>query len=91
MAPKLCMRYLIKGRVQGVFYRASAQDEAKKLGITGWARNLPDGRVEVLACGENEKLLAFHSWLKSGPEHAEVESVESEELPWKEYDRFAVM
>ena len=48
----LCNRCLVSGRVQGVFYRASAQQRAQELGVRGYARNLPDGRVEVLACGE---------------------------------------
>lgn len=90
MQPKLCMRYVITGRVQGVWFRASAQEEANKLGIMGWARNLPDGSVEVLACGEKDKLLQLYDWLKQGPDLATVDNVVYEELPWKEYDRFAV-
>ncbi len=65
-------------------FRAGAQDQAKALGLTGWARNLPDGRVEVLACGEKEKLQAHYKWLERGPELAQVWDVTYEELPWQD-------
>lgn len=59
-----------------MFYRASAQQEARRLGIRGHARNLWDGRVEVLACGEPEKLERLRAWLAEGPPGARVEKVE---------------
>lgn len=61
--------------MQGVFFRASTQAEAQRLGLRGWARNLPDGRVEVLACGEPAAVDALAAWLQQGPPLAEVESV----------------
>lgn len=76
------------GRVQGVFYRASARHRASELGVTGYARNLADGRVEVLACGPSEAVEAFCAWLWQGPPAAHVTSVDVEELavadvaPW---------
>ncbi len=73
-----CIRCLVSGRVQGVFFRASARQEAQRLGLTGWARNLPDGRVEVLACGEREPLDQFRQWLRAGPPDATVDEVEEE-------------
>lgn len=73
-----CIRYVVSGRVQGVFFRASARQEAQRLGLTGWVRNLPDGRVEVLACGEQASLDQFREWLREGPPDAHVESVEEE-------------
>ena len=91
MPEKLCKRYLVKGLVQGVWFRASTQEEAKKLNITGWARNLPDGGVEVIACGTEEQLLQLHTWLQQGPPLAKVEEVKSEDLPFKEYDRCGVL
>jgi acylphosphatase len=70
-------RYLISGRVQGVAYRAAARARARELGISGWARNLPDGRVEVLACGPPALLAEFERWLAQGPALAAVVDVES--------------
>ncbi len=90
MQSKICMRYLISGRVQGVWFRASAQEEAKKLDLTGWARNLQDGRVEVLACGDKEKLAQFYQWLHQGPELAKVDEVVSEASSWEDFERFSV-
>lgn len=71
-----CIRCLISGRVQGVFFRASTQSVATKLNITGYARNLPDRRVEVLACGDEVSLQELRSWLAIGPEYAQVSDVE---------------
>ncbi len=67
--------YTIKGRVQGVFFRASTRSVAESLGITGHAINLPDGDVEVLACGEAVALDQLGEWLQSGPPHARVDEV----------------
>jgi acylphosphatase len=78
------MHCYASGKVQGVWYRAFIQKEALKLGITGWARNLPDGRVEVLMCGEKPAVLELLALLKQGPELANVKEVVYEELPWQE-------
>lgn len=90
MAEKLCIHCYVSGRVQGVWFRASTQEKAKELGLTGWARNLPDGRVEVLACGDKEKIAELHQWLHQGPELAKVEEVIYEEVIWQEFDRFGI-
>lgn len=71
-----CYRYIISGRVQGVFYRASAARQATRLGLRGWVRNLTDGRVELLACGEPAELAALEKWLEKGPELAKVTNIE---------------
>ena len=71
-----CIRCFVSGRVQGVFFRASTQEVASRLGIVGYARNLPDGRVEVLACGEESALRELEAWLWEGPRYAEVSGVE---------------
>ena len=71
-----CIRCNVSGRVQGVFYRASTRQKALELGICGWARNLPDGSVEVLACGETAVLEELLAWLEVGPPHAQVEKVD---------------
>jgi len=70
-----CVRFRVSGRVQGVFFRASARDEGRRLGLTGWARNLEDGDVEVLACGNEAALGALEAWLGEGPPLAKVETV----------------
>ncbi len=73
----ICMRYTVSGRVQGVFFRASTQREARSLGITGYAKNLPDGSVEVLACGPQPAVEQLGEWLWVGPPAARVRQVES--------------
>ena len=84
----IARRCFVAGRVQGVFYRASTRIRAETLGVTGHARNLPDGRVEVLACGTLEAVEALCAWLWQGPPAAHVTAVEIEELtvesvqPW---------
>jgi acylphosphatase len=68
-------RFTIKGRVQGVFFRESTRRVAESLGITGYANNLPDGNVEVLACGEQVALDKLAIWLHEGPRMAQVADV----------------
>jgi acylphosphatase len=75
-AKMICKRCVVGGRVQGVYYRATAARRAHELGIRGFARNLPDGRVEVLACGEDESVSAFVKWLWIGSSASKVTSVE---------------
>ena len=72
----VCRNCLVGGRVQGVYYRASAARRAQELGVRGYARNLADGRVEVLACGEEAAVLAFIEWLWIGSSASRVTSVE---------------
>ncbi|MCG8433032.1 MAG: acylphosphatase [Gammaproteobacteria bacterium] len=76
----ICKKCYVSGKVQGVFYRASTASKARSLGITGSARNLPDGRVEVIACGSQDSVSDLCAWLWQGPELAEVDNVECEEL-----------
>jgi acylphosphatase len=70
----------VSGRVQGVFYRASTRQRAEELGCRGYARNLPDGRVEVLAVGEPAAVHALIEWLRQGPPAAHVTDVNCTEL-----------
>ena len=79
---KARIHIFISGLVQGVFFRDSARKEAKKLGLLGWVRNLSDGRVEIMAEGDKEKLEDLLEWSKRGPLIAEVEKVDFE---WEEY------
>ena len=66
---------IIKGRVQGVFYRASAKKKAEELGLTGSAKNLPEDTVEIIAEGPSEKLKEFVQWCWKGPDGAQVKNV----------------
>jgi acylphosphatase len=72
----VCKKCLVGGRVQGVFYRATAARRARELGVHGHARNLPDGRVEVLACGDEASVSIFVDWLWVGSSASRVTSVE---------------
>jgi len=73
-------RFVVSGRVQGVFYRASTREQAIQLGLDGHARNLADGTVEVLASGAEADLDALQRWLQQGPPAARVESVRREDV-----------
>lgn len=75
-----CLRCLVTGLVQGVWFRSSARIQAQSFGITGYARNLTDGSVEVLACGDDSALVALHDWLHHGPSSARVDSVTCTEV-----------
>ncbi len=66
---------LLAGRVQGVFFRRSAAEEAARLGISGWVKNRPDGRVELEAEGPPEAVEAFLAFCRRGPERARVEEI----------------
>ena len=81
---KVCKHCLVSGRVQGVFYRASTAERARELGVTGYAKNLADGRVEVLVCGEEEAVRELCGWLRRGPPAAKVESVEIDDMRLEE-------
>ncbi len=73
---------LISGRVQGVFYRDHTRRWASSMGLFGWVRNLPDGRVEVLVEGEKENIASLVEKLKTGPPISRVENVHTE---WEDY------
>jgi len=76
----ICRRSFVSGRVQGVFYRATCVRKAQSLGLIGFARNLDDGRVEVLACGEAAAVDQFTAWLWEGSPASKVSAVESLEV-----------
>jgi acylphosphatase len=76
--------------VQGVAFRAATRDAARGLGLTGFARNLNDGRVEVVACGELQRVKQLESWLRKGPRWARVEKVVAEEMVGQDFDGFRV-
>ncbi|MDQ3370134.1 MAG: acylphosphatase [Myxococcota bacterium] len=74
------VRAIISGRVQGVSYRASTVDEARRLGLTGWVRNRPDGSVELEAEGDPAQITALLAWCEHGPPAARVAQVACEEI-----------
>jgi acylphosphatase len=81
MAPRVTRKYLISGRVQGVGYRVFAQRTARDLGVRGWAKNLDDGRVEVIGVGSAHQLSNLEGELRLGPPAAEVRHVVVEDEP----------
>jgi acylphosphatase len=82
---------IIKGRVQGVWFRASTQEKAMELGLTGWVRNRRDGSVEVMAEGDAIKVEELKNWCYKGPRGAMVSQVDSEELEFLgDLDRFEI-
>lgn len=85
------VRLTIKGKVQGVFYRATAKDVADMLGIKGWVRNLPDNNVEITATATEEILQKFIDWCKQGPPKAKVGEVAIEELDPQEFNGFKII
>ena len=74
---KICVHALISGRVQGVWFRHFTREQAEASALTGWVRNLPDGRVEALLCGEEKAVRHVEAWLSRGPELANVAEVAS--------------
>jgi acylphosphatase len=85
------VRLKIEGRVQGVFFRATAVREATRRGLTGWVRNCPDGSVELVAEGKKADLEALIAWCRHGPPGAGVTAVEIREEPFRgEFSRFEI-
>lgn len=81
---------LIKGKIQGVFFRVTTQMKAKSLKLVGWIRNLPSGEVEAIAQGEDARVDELISYLKSSPGNAEVESVDVKEEKEQEFEKFVI-
>ncbi|MDQ7913209.1 acylphosphatase [Pseudomonas sp. 102515] len=90
MRDRAARRGLISGRVQGVYYRESTRQEAQRLGVTGWVRNLADGRVECHLEGSVEALARLEAWLWQGPTAAQVTRVELEEVASAGFTDFQV-
>ena len=86
------VRLIIEGRVQGVWFRGSARREATRLGVTGWAKNRYDGRVEVLAEGPADKVDKLVTWCHHGPSAARVTHVQEIREEWMgEFDSFDIV
>ena len=84
------LRFVVSGRVQGVFFRASARAEATRLGLAGSSQNLDDGCVEVIAIGPDAALDALERWLWQGPPSARVEAVARETIADRYADGFQI-
>ena len=88
MGNKICLRCVVSGDVQGVFYRVSTQRKARELGVTGWARNCADGTVEVLACGDEDKVALLQDWLWQGSAQSSVDDVASDSIEYQSLSSF---
>jgi len=86
----ICLHCFVSGRVQGVFYRREACEQAKKRGLTGYAKNCLDGRVEVMLCGEKEAVKKMSEWLWEGSPSSKVTKVEIKEAPLQIFSGFEV-
>ncbi|HYE55916.1 MAG TPA: acylphosphatase, partial [Chitinophagaceae bacterium] len=84
-------QFIIRGKVQGVYFRVSAKKVADELGLRGEVRNLRDGSVEVLVVGEEEKVRELADWCHRGPSRAEVREVEVLDVPFREFEGFKVV
>ena len=87
---EVCMVCIISGKVQGVYFRASAKKIAVQLNITGWAKNLSNGNVEIFACGKTSHLESFYDWLQEGPDGAIVQNCCREMVDWQKQEGFLV-
>ncbi len=81
----------IKGKVQGVFYRASAKKIAEQFRLNGYVKNLPNGDVQAVVAGSDEAIAGFVEWCKRGPSHAIVESVETKAASGQHYTKFEIV
>ena len=87
---KVCYIAHVSGHVQGVYFRVSSQQMAIDFGLSGYARNLADGDVEVLMCGEQDNVEKMIAWLEQGPEQATVENVQHKQVEWQDHNHFAI-
>lgn len=86
-----CFRYLISGKVQGVFFRQSAKIKADSLGLKGSAENLESGQVEIIICGAENSLKEFDQWVITGPPLAKVSTIEKHEVEEKNFEDFSIL
>ena len=83
-------KFSVRGRVQGVFFRASGKREAERLGLSGWIRNCENGDVEGIVNGEAEAVASFAKWLAQGPRMASVEKLTLTECDYQSFKNFEV-
>ena len=87
----MCLRVYVEGRVQGVFFRANTKAMAKTLGVNGWVRNLPDGRVEMRLEGTYSSIGNLVAWALRGPRHARVDRLVAERIECEGYRGFDII
>nr|WP_086938627.1 acylphosphatase [Thaumasiovibrio occultus] len=87
---KICKKFTVTGRVQGVGFRYHTAHEGLKLSLTGYARNQADGSVEVMACGEPAAIEKLEVWLAQGPRMARVDSLSGIEEAWRHFNGFSM-
>jgi len=90
MADEICIHCFVSGKVQGVFYRGNTEKTAISLGLKGWVKNLDDGRVELMACGPEDKIEELKSWLRKGPVAARVDDVTVENVKAQDFEAFSI-
>jgi acylphosphatase len=88
---QICQHFFITGRVQGVSFRYYTRHKAIELGLVGWVRNLTDGRVEAVACGDARAMALFQNWLAQGSTLAKVTHIETKTLPYQQFDNFQIL
>ncbi|UGA56274.1 acylphosphatase [Vibrio sp. VB16] len=88
---KVCMKFIVSGVVQGVGFRYHTCHEGNKRGLTGYAKNLDNGDVEVIACGDESSIESLHDWLKKGPRMSIVNQLLSQQLEFKSYKGFNIL
>ncbi|MEO6682342.1 MAG: acylphosphatase [Ginsengibacter sp.] len=81
---------IISGKVQGVFYRASAKKKAEQLNVRGWIKNTPEGNVEATVTGEAGKIQDFIQWCQSGPDKAVIKDIKIYKQDFQEFDAFTI-
>jgi len=86
----MCCLANVTGKVQGVYFRASCQQKAIDLHLSGYAKNLTDGNVQVLMCGDKANIDQMIEWLNHGPEEADVASVNHQEVNWQSLNFFSI-
>ena len=89
-SPVVCVHFRVCGQVQGVFYRASSEAIALRLGLSGWVRNCENGDVELIACGTVQQLDELEKWLWQGPSRAHVTAVQRTPAAFQTFNGFEV-
>ena len=87
---KICRHIYVSGRVQGVWFRAFVRQQAEKAQVQGWAKNLPDGRVETMLCGDEKNVMQVEAALHQGPRLARVDGVEAQSHNLTEIQGFSI-